>query len=138
MDKQEIIESIGYCGLVCKLCHLADECGGCKSNSNICAKHLSEAGCFQLDCCVEKRINGCWECDDFPCENDMYSHDSDAKVKAFARCIREDGVETFIEYILENQKSGLDIREGKDYDNRTEEEVLHLLRNGKYLRGKDL
>jgi hypothetical protein len=130
MDKQEIIESIGYCGLICKLCLHADECGGCKSTSNTCAKHISEAGCYQLDCCVKKSINGCWECEEFPCDKDMYSPVNDAKVKAFARCIKDDGAEKFIEYVLVNQKRGLDIRKDKDYDHRTEEEVLNLLRTG--------
>ena len=68
MDINEVSESIGYCGLVCKLCHLADKCDGCKSNKNCCGKHLSEEGCYQYNCCVDKNISGCWECEDFPCD----------------------------------------------------------------------
>jgi hypothetical protein len=60
MNANEVSKSIGYCGLVCRLCHLADKCDGCKSNKNCCAKHLSEKGCYQYNCCVEKNINGCW------------------------------------------------------------------------------
>lgn len=30
MDINEVSNSIGYCGLVYKVCHLADKCDGCK------------------------------------------------------------------------------------------------------------
>ena len=97
MNRDRIIKSIAYCGLICELCHQANECDGCKSEKNNCGKHLSEAGCFQRMCCIKKNINGCWECDNFPCDKDMYSNNHDPKVKAFARCIKEDGVENFID-----------------------------------------
>lgn len=45
MTIQELADSIGYCGLICKLCHESDHCGGCKSVSNCCGRHLSESGC---------------------------------------------------------------------------------------------
>ena len=130
LDKVKIKISIAYCGLICDLCHLADECDGCKSENNNCGKHLSEAGCFQRGCCINKNIDGCWECDDFPCDKDMYSDRHDPKVKAFARCIREDGAEAFVDYILKNLKRGLDVRYQGDYDSKTESEVLTLLRKG--------
>ena len=128
--KKDIIESIAYCGLICKLCHLSDTCGGCKLTTNSCGKYLSEEGCFQYKCCLKKGLNGCWECQEFPCNKDMYSTDHDPKIKAFARCIKEDGVDQFIQYVLENIKRGLDVSIGKDYDNKTEKEVLSLLRTG--------
>lgn len=130
MDRDRIIKSIAYCGLICELCHQANECDGCKSEKNNCGKHLSEAGCFQRMCCIKKNINGCWECDNFPCDKDMYSNNHDPKVKAFARCIKEDGVENFINCVLENNKRGLDIKYQGDYDFRNETEVLALLRKG--------
>ena len=130
MDKEKIIESIAYCGLICNLCHLADECEGCRSENNKCGKHLSEAGCFQRSCCIKKKIDGCWDCDEFPCDKDMYSDRHDPKVKAFARCIREDGIEQFAEFVIKNSKEGLYIRLQGDYDFKTESEVLTLLRNG--------
>ena len=91
MDRDRIIKSIAYCGLICELCHQANECDGCKSEKNNCGKHLSDAGCFQRMCCIKKNINGCWECDNFPCDKDMYNNNHDPKIKAFARCIKEDG-----------------------------------------------
>lgn len=41
MSINEVADSIAYCGLVCKLCHLADTCDGCKSENNCCGRRLS-------------------------------------------------------------------------------------------------
>ena len=131
MNKNVIIDSVAYCGLICILCHKADQCNGCKSENTSCDKYLSDEGCFQRSCCINKNINGCWECSDFPCDKDMYSSTHDPKIKAFARCIQKDGIKNFIDYVLENKKKGLDVRFQKDYDNRTEEDVLKMLRTGK-------
>lgn len=126
----KMADKIAFCGLICEMCHLAGKCDGCKSARNNCGKHLSDAGCFQRKCCMQKEINGCWECDEFPCDRDMYSADNDPKVKAFAHCIKEDGVEKFLGYVDRNKKMGLDIRFQGNYDFKTESEVLALLRNG--------
>lgn len=131
MNKEDIIKSIAYCGIICDLCHLADECDGCRSEKTNCGKHLCEAGCFQRSCCIKKKIEGCWDCNDFPCDKDMYGDDHDPKIKAFARCIREDGIEKFADFIMKNNEKGLDARFQGDYDFRTEVLVLALLRNGK-------
>ena len=131
MDINEVSESIGYCGLVCKLCHLADKCDGCKSNKNCCGKHLSEKGCYQYNCCLDKNINGCWECEDFPCDEDMFSNTHDIRLRAFVRCIKEEGAEKLAEYLIRNQGNGILYGHNKDYDNlENEESVLKLLRIG--------
>lgn len=133
MDKEEVAGSVAYCGLVCKLCHLADECDGCKNTASKCANHSQHwEGCFHRKCCIDKNINGCWECDDFPCNKEMFDTDThDIKVRACVRCIREDGMEKFIDYIIKNERNGIRYSYQKDYDfMKNEEEVLHLLRTG--------
>lgn len=65
----------------------------------------------------------------------MYSDKHDGKVKAFARCIKEDGTVQFIDYVLKNIKKGLDVRMNKDYDFKSEKEVLQLLRTGSIKKG---
>lgn len=133
MDKKDIIDSISFCGLVCKLCHLADECDGCKSSANLCENHSGKwGGCYHRKYCIEQGINGCWECKDFPCDNDMYGAGHDLKIRAFARCIKEDGPEKFAEHLMENEKHGIKYGFQKDYDiKENEDEVLALLRNGR-------
>ncbi|MFX0106009.1 MAG: DUF3795 domain-containing protein [Candidatus Hodarchaeota archaeon] len=128
MNKQNFISSIAYCGLICKICHLSDMCDGCKSNKNRCSKHLSSSGCYQFNCCIKKKINGCWECTGFPCNKDMYSESYSPKIRAFARCIREDGIDKFAIYILDAIKRGLDIKKDGDLDLKTEREILKILR----------
>jgi hypothetical protein len=131
MTQQQVSESIAYCGLVCKFCHLADTCGGCKSETNCCGRHLSEGGCHQYNCCVDKGINGCWECGDFPCGEDMFSEHHDLRLRAFVCCAREEGVEKLAGYVLRNQQNGIIYGHQRDYDGLgSEEEVLKLLRTG--------
>jgi hypothetical protein len=131
VDIKEISKNIAYCGLVCSFCHLSDKCDGCKSDKNCCGKHLREEGCYQYNCCVEKEINGCWECGDFPCGEDMFSDSHDIRLQAFVRCAKEEGIEKLAEYVIRNQQNGILYGHNKDYDNLgSEENVMHLLKTG--------
>lgn len=121
-------KSIAYCGLLCSFCFPDGRCS-CKTD-NHCGKRLSPEGCFQYNCCTAKGINGCWECADSPCGKDMLAKDK-IKMRAFIRCIKEDGMDAFITYINRNKNEGIVYhRDGifGDYDLDTEEEVLKLLR----------
>lgn len=132
MNKKEIVESISYCGLICKLCHLADECDGCKNTASKCPNHSQKwGGCYQRNCCTDKNLNGCFECEEFPCNKDMFSETHDVRIRAFVRCIKEEGSEKLIDYIIENDKKNIKYGFQKDYDfKQNEEEVLKLLRTG--------
>ncbi len=136
MDIAEIANSISYCGLVCKFCHLSDNCGGCKTADNNCNKRLSPEGCYQYDCCTAKGLNGCWECSDFPCGKDMFAEGHGFRLKAFVRCAKEDGLNNLAAYLKRNAESGLEYHKNNstsgDYDNlKNEEQVLQMLRTGK-------
>lgn len=120
--------SIAYCGLICSFCCTDGRCS-CKSDNN-CGKRLSPKGCYQYNCCQSKGISGCWECADAPCDRDMLAIDK-IKMRAFIRCIKEDGIQKFIEYLEHNEKDGVVYhRTGVigDYDLSGESEVLNLLR----------
>ena len=131
MNTIDIVDNIGYCGLVCPLCHLSEDCGGCKSENNRCQRHLSESGCYQYSCCRERRLNGCWECEDFNCGKDMFSESHDIRLRAFVRFIRAEGLAKFARCIIENEKKGIRYGHQKDYDGlETEEDVIELLRTG--------
>jgi hypothetical protein len=43
MNKQALVDSIAYCGLVCGRCHLRAECDFCKNAASLCAR--SEVCC---------------------------------------------------------------------------------------------
>ena len=131
MNIKDIAQNMGYCGLICGLCHGADKCGGCKSNNNCCGRHLSENGCFQFNCCVEKNINGCWECAEGPCDKDMFSEHHDIRNRTFVKVAKNEGIEKLVAFVLENQKNGIMYGWNKDYDNlENEEAVIDLLYNG--------
>ena len=137
MKAEQIANSIAYCGLICLLCRDDMECN-CKTD-NHCGKRLSPDGCYQYDCCIRKGFNGCWECPDAPCDKGMFlpsnnPTSSRRKLRAFITCIKEDGLEMFSQYIVNNIESGIVYhRNGVygDYDLETEEAILHLLRTGK-------
>lgn len=123
--------SVAYCGLICSFCYPDGKCS-CKSN-NHCGKRLSTEGCYQYNCCISKGINGCWECDGAPCDKDMIATDK-IKMRAFIRCIKEDGMQKFIGYLEKNQNNGIVYhRSGVvgDYDLSSEDKVLQLLRQAK-------
>ena len=124
-------KSIAYCGLLCDLCNSNEECS-CKSE-NHCGKRLSPQGCYQYTCCTEKGINGCWECEESPCGKDMLAPNK-IKMRAFVKCIKEDGIDAFIRFIEENKKLVVIYhRTGVigDYDLVNEDAVLQLLRRTK-------
>jgi hypothetical protein len=131
MRKQDLIESIACCGLICGLCQPADVCS-CHAN-NHCGKRLAPESCYQHKCCTEKGLNGCWECPDAPCGKDMHAAGK-VKIRAFITCIREDGLDRFADYILRNAASGIVYHRSGitgDYDLETEADVLRLLRTGR-------
>lgn len=131
MKPKEIIDNIGYCGLICSLCHLAKDCSGCKSKNNSCGKYLSESGCYQYNCCKERNLDGCWECEDFSCGKDMFSESHDLRLRAFVHFIKKEGIEKLAICIIENEKRGIKYGYQKDYDGlQTEEDVIKLLKKG--------
>lgn len=136
MDAKEVASSIGYCGLICKFCHEADHCGGCKSDNNCCGRHLSEQGCFQYNCCTTKGINGCWECSESSsCTKDMFSEHHDIRNRVFVKVAKTEGINKLAQYVIDNQKNGIQYGWNKDYDNlESEEAIIDLLHNG--VKGK--
>ena len=125
----ELAESVAYCGLICRLCFLADKCDGCKTDINLCEKNCSDEGCFNRNCCEAKGIKGCYECSElYSCTQGIFSLGDMSKIKAFSICIHEDGMEFFINSVVSNMKKGLSVEKGKDYDGKKIDEVLKMLR----------
>lgn len=129
METKQLEKSVACCGLICGLCNTT---GSCSCRGDHCGKRLSPDGCYQYDCCKRKNINGCFECEDAPCGRDMLAADK-IKMRAFVRCIKEDGIERFSGYIVKNMENGVVYHRKDifgDYDLESEEAVLALLRTG--------
>jgi hypothetical protein len=61
----------------------------------------------------------------------MFSNTHDTRLRAFVRCIKEEGTTKLAEYLIINQQNDILYGHNKDYDNlKNEEIVLKLLRTG--------
>jgi hypothetical protein len=126
-EVEKIENSIAYCGLICKMCHLSSTCQGCKSDFG-CEEWKD---CVHRKCCIEKNINGCWECEEAPCDKKMFANGHDIRIRAFIKFMKEESPKKLIECIIENEKRGIKYGYHKDYDlKKSEEEVIALLLEG--------
>ena len=120
---EEIKDSIAYCGLVCKLCNegKSGKCIGCRGKCN---------GCSIKDCAQGRKINGCWECNEFPCEEEMFKN---KRSKTFINLAKDEGVHSLAEYLKRNNDNDVQYHKADgshgDYDILdNEEQILKLLK----------
>lgn len=126
MKYQDIINNIAYCGLVCPLDSCFKNCTGCKQGPG-----CGDENCYHKSCCIEKSLRGCFECDSFPCSNGYFSDKNNSKGQ-FTGCIKyiqEVGLEKYVHALIINTKNGIKYGMGGDYSNKSEEEVIHLLKS---------
>ena len=136
MTYEQIKNSISHCGLICCFCKVKENCD-CRTN-NHCCKRLLPEGCYQYDCCRGKGLNGCWECPNAPCDNGVFNKNN-LWLRTFIKCIKEDGIENFSQYILRNFENGIiytTYSHGGDYGLDNEADILTLLRTGVSSRPK--
>lgn len=91
-------KGIAYCGLACCVCSENENCVGCRNEG--CKE---KEWCKSFNCCKEKGINGCWECDEFPCDNPMLNK---LRIRTFAEFILENGEERLICELQKNEEKG--------------------------------
>lgn len=118
---------IAYCGLACVLCSENKNCVGCQNGG--CEAH---GWCKNYNCCREKGIDGCWECDEFPCGKGMLKK---MRIRAFARFAKEHGKTELVRCLLRNKNNGIVYHyEGQligDYDKcHIEEEIIEMILSG--------
>ena len=88
------VDPIARCGLSCNHCFLKDWCGGCRTAYNTCADacRYPDRICLNTSCCIEKSIDGCYECDELKeCRKGFYAYDDVNAVKAMALFIHKYG-----------------------------------------------
>lgn len=128
MSVKEIENSFAICGLVCALCSSKEICSGCKNKCEAC-----NSECSIKKCCIEKGLDYCFLCDEFPCDEGMFKN---TRVRAFNIVAKDEGINKLSQYLHRNKENGIQYhRSGGiqgDYDRlKSEEEVISLLKNGK-------
>ncbi len=92
-------KGIAYCGLACCVCSQNQNCAGCRNDGC-----TGKEWCKSFNCCRQKGLNGCCECTEFPCSNEMFNK---LRVRTFAKFIGEHGEEKLIECLERNEKNGM-------------------------------
>jgi hypothetical protein len=120
-------KDLGLCGLACVLCS-ETECPGCK------ARGCSEGcDCSVYKCAITKGLDGCYQCDKFPCDEGMLQG---IRNKAFNRYARQFGKQALLNRLRDNYENGISYHRPDglkgDYDNlQSEEEIIQLIQFGK-------
>lgn len=119
-------KGIAYCGLACCVCSENKSCPGCRSGG--CDNH---GGCRNYNCCREKGLNGCWECERFPCGGGMLEK---PRIRAFARFAKKYGTDELVRCLMKNKADGIvyhyDGQLVGDYDKcETEDEIIAMIKN---------
>ena len=124
MEKQK---GIGYYGLACAICSENTNCAGCRNGGC-----KNKDWCKNLRCCKEKGLDGCWECEEFLCEESTVNT---IRIRAFARFIKKYGTDFLLQCLEKNERDGMIYHyPGKftgDYDiPKTEDEIIDMILNG--------
>ncbi len=109
---------IAACGLACCLCSENGICPGCRNDGC-----RDKAACENRRCCQERHLNGCWQCSE-NCRRGLLSK---IKPYGFTLFIRRYGLETLLDCLEQNEKSGVVYhRQGVvgDYDDFDDSEEL--------------
>lgn len=119
-------KDIGLCGLGCVLCS-EEACPGCKARG---CKEVDN--CTVYKCALAKGLDGCYQCEDFPCDEGMLKG---IRNRAFNRYAREFGKQALLNRLQDNYDNGIVYhRPGGltgDYDSLgTEDEIMQLIQFG--------
>jgi len=119
-----LVEALGYCGLVCKVCKNTvkppNPCRGCGSGGG-------DPDCFQRIFCFGKGFEGCWQCDKAPCENGYFDPSNEAwkgLCRGFVHCIKKVGSKEFLRLV--ESKMGRTVEYG-EFRFKKEQEIIELL-----------
>lgn len=120
---EEIKDGIAFCGLICTFCRESKlgNCPGCRSKCG---------SCSIKNCNQKKGVNGCWECQDFPCGENMFNN---KRNRAFVQCAKEDSIDLLAKYLKDNFDRGVSYHKEDgsqgDYDILGDEaKILDMLR----------
>lgn len=120
-------KDLAICGLAYVLCSHED-CPGCKARG---CKEGSD--CSVYKCATGKGLDGCYQCDMFPCDEDMLKG---IRSRAFIRYARKFGKQALLDRLRENFENSItyhtpDGSKGSYDLLMTEDEIIQLIQFGK-------
>lgn len=121
-------KDLALCGLACVLCGKED-CPGCKARG--CAQG---SDCSVYRCVTKKGLDGCYECEEFPCGEDMLKG---IRNRAFNRYAALHGKQALLDRLRINYENGITYHRADglkgDYDVlETEGDILRLVGFGSH------
>ena len=121
-------KDISLCGLACVLCR-EEACPGCKARG--CTK---ESDCSIYLCARNKKLDGCYACSEFPCNENMLQN---PRIRAFNLYAKEHGKQALLDCLARNQQDGMVYHKADglkgDYDvPETVDDILQLIEFGIY------
>ncbi len=121
-------KDLALCGLACVLCS-EDDCPGCKTRGK-----KDGCNCSVYKCATKKGLDGCYQCDDFPCNEDMLRG---IRNRAFNQYARQFSKKDLLTRLRINYENGVAYHKSNglkgDYDLlETEDDILRLIRFGSY------
>jgi len=122
---RELRDTVGYCGLICGVCPGAGQCD-CRT-----APKPEEAGCIQRNCAIDKGIDGCWECDDFPCGEGYFGPQHGGwrgLCVASVQYAREHGLDALVDLVVRRHGPRMD---HSPYMHKSPADVLRILGGAK-------
>lgn len=90
---------LAYCGLACCVCSESETCVGCRKEGC-----KDKDWCKSFQCCKTKGMNGCWECNEFPCDNPMFAK---LRIRTFAKFIGQYGEEQLMDALEQYDENGV-------------------------------
>ena len=125
------VDMTAYCGFSCNHCFLGEWCGGCRSVFSCCSYGTfhESANCPNIVCCKEKKIDGCYECNELAdCTKGFYKPDNDGAFacKAQALFIKKYGKEKFLQ-VHDNLHKAYDFKKTQEILGKSIEEGLKIL-----------
>jgi RimJ/RimL family protein N-acetyltransferase len=120
-------KGISFCGLACALCS-EEACVGCKARG---CKEVCD--CSVYKCAIAKELDGCYQCDQFPCDEGMLRG---TRIRAFNQYARQFGKQALLNRLHSNFENGITYHRPDgltgDYDSlETEDEIMQLIQFGK-------
>lgn len=119
-------KELALCGLACVLCS-SEDCPGCKARG---CKEGSNCSVYQ--CAKEKELDGCYQCEEFPCDEKMLQG---IRNRAFNRYAKKYGKQALLNQLEANYLNGITYHKSDglkgDYDMlTTEKDIIRLIQFG--------